>query len=131
MNNDKRLQLDALDFIEERIKFGFSGEWADLTSAIFYLNFYVSSYSEAKEVLSKIGVFDVLKKVKEDEEMHHDKVITDLSDAVDVLNAYFIMIGEGMVGRLAAETNLRTIKEEYKEEILEEIESLREDINDY
>lgn len=128
MKNNNQLSLDALDFIEERIKFNFSGEWRDLTSAVFYLSSYTSIYSEAKKILNTIGVFKVLKEVKKDEEIHQGKLITDVSDAVDLLNAYFIILGEGLVGRLAAETNLRTIQPEYKKEIISNINRLREEI---
>lgn len=128
MNKERELQLDALDYIEERISYGFTGEWADLTSAVFYLNYYESSYSESEEILNELGTFDILKEIKKDEESIYGETKTDFTDAVDVLNAYFVILGEGLVGRLAAETSLRNIQEEYKEEILNVINTLREEV---
>jgi len=91
---EKTMREEARAAIIEALKNGYIGYYADLHDHVFNSDYYIIRTSEAKEALEEYGIWDAIGKVKTYEEDNFDKIYTDLSDPVRVINMLYYIIGE-------------------------------------
>ena len=90
------MRKDAIENIIDVLADGYSGYYCDLHNEVFNTDYYVSSNSEAKEMLGD-DVYYAIGRIYDYEKDNFGEVYTDLSEPMKIVNMLYYIIGEDVM----------------------------------
>lgn len=93
---------EAAEAIVDCLKDGYTGYLCDLHNEVFNENYYEVYTKEAMAWFNNYeeGVFEVIEEIKNYEQDNYGEVITDFSNPCKVLNMFWYIIGDEVLGEL-------------------------------
>jgi len=102
----EEIQEHFNDFIEEQDEEWIEENKDDLHYHAFNTDYYIIGYYQAEQWLGT-HVFDVIKTIRDYEDMQFGEPYTDLSNSEEVVNMYAYIIGEEIVQRWLEKRELK------------------------
>ena len=95
MYNEKheRMKQEAIEEIIEALENGYSGYYCDLHNEVFNTDYYIVGTYDAKKALREYDVFEAIELVQEYEREQFGEVYTDFSNAENLINMVYYIIG--------------------------------------